>query len=1179
MNTPYPLCLCLLTLLFGCESRSTVRGYDLSYPDFSLIDHGQQSDLSNIIDLASSDRGVIQVNDAILDAIIELDLTEPDLALQDMSSILDMETAIDMNIPIRSARPTPEEAPQLWTDIECPAQQRAINGHCPRLLDAARWMLDWPEASDILKGSPLNLCDPPWRHGSELNCEDSHEGVNLSALPLGVWMNTRQRASRDDHSLTLPITPAQANWSVDFEITLLSTIEGSAEIGQSFAYIGIIDEGEVPSSGYPGAATGLYLPLGAPPRLYDRGQAGPNSSRRSVELNQTYRYTLSVLSGELWVSKDQVLLSRKALRMADAELRLGYERLVSALRISCVNCTAKVQVHQVLRAEVPTDSISLPQNSTNTDGTNCTQHLINPRFERDDGGFPTRWSLYPALSLELSPTLWRERMGQSIVSHVVNDVGESIRRMSVASEVQLRQPLYLPAESCEGLVLTLHDLEGTASVMLNSLQSTSCPNQSSNVSCVIHELSPHQYFIAHCPSGPAELKITPDDDNALSINALSLNLHSGRLTEDGDWISSEPLPTLEETPCDPDRALSERQISIEQLTDRGMAQHLSLSFDEYQHIPLWIVDENQPRMMEQSALSVMMKETYIQLRLSLPSPPKRFQLFLRLNDTTKPLKFWWHESSGILDAHPTEWNNDHSGCDETLEEPCEIILSLPWSAIAAKALAPEVQLDLLVVTQTEQILALSDVAFSPYGLMWGGVLGGVVLTGISEAILDHTHDALNSLTPSPTPHRFRPLAFAPVVPMRRTDTYWDEHRWGLLNELGFKGVSVGNPHQNWIPLILESAIDIAGGLIDFNLFYGVNFWRDGDLRQVYLEIAQSLANTLADISNNALLISLTLLDEPLIHPLRRCVDDLSSSNDWSNLRSIIMTEVEEHCGQESLGCSHSIASQICREVFPALITELAEDVAQYLGEQRIQVSIGVNLTGDLGLKLAEELAEQNVMRLNSAIDHLSFTNNWVGYDLPLRWSDDADHTSNHFQTIDPRIHRVGYSLFSGPNGGWRVLRSPNAQEARAMSLSLLAEGAEWQRIFAWPPNHALVAEGLGELNRSLHGLSALHEGHILTLPTSHHALKAKLFYTESEAILIIINRDALPMIGSVTLTLPWIRERSERSILTEISPLLTARVEEPLDQSALLLTPQGEGPASLTLTLKGWDAHLYDIPR
>ena len=1159
----------LPSMLMSIDSLSTVRGDHRSYPDLSLIDQGQQSDLNNVIDLTSSDRGEIPINDAVLDDFIELDFTEPDLALQDMSSVLDMETATDVSIPSRSARPTPEEAPQLWAGIKCPAQQRAINGHCPRLLDAVRWKLVWPEASDILKGSFSNLCDPPWRHGSELNCENSNEGVSLSALPLGVWMNTRQRTGRDDHSLTLPITPVQANWSIDVEITLLSAIEGSAEIGQSFAYIGLIDEGEVPSNGYPGAATGLYLPLGAPPRLYDRGQAGPNSSRRLVELNQTYRYTLSALSGELWVSKDQILLSRKALQISEAELRLGHERLLSALRVSCVNCTAKVKVHQVLKAEIPTASILPPQNSRDTDGTHCTQRLINPRFERNDGGFPTSWSLYPALSLELSPTLWRERMGQSIVSHMIDDEGEQIRRISVASEVQLSQSLFLPEESCDGLVLTLHALEGTASVMLNTLQSNSCPNQPPAMSCVIHELSPNQYFIAHCPSGSAELKITPDDDNVLSINALSLHLHSG----------SEPLPPLDEVPCDPDRALSERQISIEQLTDRGMAQHLSLSFDEYQHRPLWMVDESQPRMMEQSSLSVIMRDTFIQLRLSLPSPPQRFQLSLRLNDTTKPLKFWWDEFSGTLNAYPTEWINDHSGCHETNEESCDIILTLPWTAIAAKTLAPEIQLDLLVVTQTEQVLSLSDAAFSPYGFMWGGVLGGVVLTGVSEAILDHTNDVLSSPTPSPPQHRFRPLAFAPVVPMRRTDIYWDEQRWGLLNELGFTGVSVGNPHQNWIPLILEPSIDLEGGLIDFNLFYGVNFWRDGDLRRVYLEIAQSLADTLANILDNTLLISLTLLDEPLIHPLRRCVNDLSSSTDWSNLRSVIMTEVQEHCGEESLGCSRSIASQICREVFPALIAELADDVAQHLGEQRTQVSIGVNLTGDLGLKLAEELAEQNVMRLNSVLDHLSFTNNWVGYDLPLRWGDDADHTSNHFQAIDPRIHRVGYSLFSGPNGTWRVLRSPSAQEARAMSLSLLAEGAEWQRVFAWPPNHALVAEGLGELNRSLHGLSALHEGQILSLSTSHHALKAKLFYTESEALLMIINLDALPVIGSVTLTLPWVLERSVRSMLTEISPLLTARVEEPVNQSALLLTPQGDAPASLTLTLKGWDAHLYDIPR
>lgn len=174
---------------------------------------------------------------------------------------------------------------------------------------------------------------------------------------------------------------------------------------------------------------------------------------------------------------------------------------------------------------------------------------------------------------------------------------------------------------------------------------------------------------------------------------------------------------------------------------------------------------------------------------------------------------------------------------------------------------------------------------------------------------------------------------------------------------------------------------------------------------------------------------------------------------------------------------------------------------------------------------------------------------------------------------------MGYNLFSGPNGRWRVLRAPTAQEARAMSLLLLAEGARWQRVFAWPPNHFQVAEELGKLNSSLLNLNPLLNGTHIELSTSHKALMAHLFYNETEAFLLIVNRDSLPTIGSVSLKLPWVQEAVNVTFGYRIEPMITAQNGIDSDISAYYMNPRIGTTPSLTISLKAWDAHIYQIIR
>jgi hypothetical protein len=391
-------------------------------------------------------------------------------------------------------------------------------------------------------------------------------------------------------------------------------------------------------------------------------------------------------------------------------------------------------------------------------------------------------------------------------------------------------------------------------------------------------------------------------------------------------------------------------------------------------------------------------------------------------------------------------------------------------------------------------------------------------------------------------------ALAPVIPMRRDQDYVNAHTWTLIRDLGYGGLSVGNPHVNWLPGAIDDAIASGARLLDLNLFFGVNFWRDAEIDAFYLMWAQHLHDALTPLppegeedaeTQGDLWVMLTLMDEPLVHPLSRCVSDLTQSLSEEGLKAPLATAVIDECGQ--LPCVHSAAHSACRQAFPSLIVDLAHEVNQTLGEAKGLVNVGLNLTGDQGLTTLPALAD-HVETLMSAqldqsppLDHLSFTNNWVGFTPPLRWSDawvtqsimsvhgDREAFEGDLLGVPSALttpwEPAGYGLFSGPKERWRVQQSPSPISARGMALWLLSHGVKSQRLFVWPPNGLDLALALGDLDQTVSEDLTLTTGdRISPLLTSHPDLRAALFILGDEVRVLVVNQGDTPMIGAVDLS-------------------------------------------------------------
>jgi hypothetical protein len=222
------------------------------------------------------------------------------------------------------------------------------------------------------------------------------------------------------------------------------------------------------------------------------------------------------------------------------------------------------------------------------------------------------------------------------------------------------------------------------------------------------------------------------------------------------------------------------------------------------------------------------------------------------------------------------------------------------------------------------------------------------------------------------------------------------------------------------------------------------------------------------------------------------------------------------------------------------------------------------------LLLSQQIAFASIHRSNSTLDMISFTNNWVGYHLPLYWTTTVSETFMNSHLISSTLMRTGYTLFSGPIGVWQVRRAPSVTEARAMSLSLLADGVKWQRVFAWPPSSVELATGLGALDHEVALDPVLTQGTRTILPTSHPHLQAILFNKEGILRLLIINRNSAPIQKNITLILP----NTNPHQFVSISPVLTATMTE-VAPELIWYQPRPDDHISITLKLAGWNAVVY----
>ena len=1127
---------------------------------------------------------------------------------QDAEFDADLDTGFDADLNINQSNPPQFVSPPLNTlrSLSCPHHQERLGRRCPRTLDAARWRTLWPVLPPS-SGYEEACQHHAWHIGGEVSCHA--ESVVLPSLSLGLWMNARQRPERSDASLTLMLPRTNDVWSISFTLTITEADATLVEQGTSFGFVGLIDENEVPLPGYPGQVTALYLQPNAPPRFYDKGKGSASAVHIPVQINQSPRYTITGLRGEIWIGVDGVLISRAPLR----DYSFTNPRHLNAVRFSCVECQAELKIHQWLDGELPLAAILPDSEARPTDGETCEQLLLNPRLERavslpeEGGGIPERWSLRPSSELEFNPESWVINMGESGLhpaSEIEQDTHPNRRnlRLNLREKVTATHPLSLPEDSCMGLSLQLIGVNGELDVSLEHLGSSRCAGSEAPHRCVLTEQESDYYLITDCPSGEAELRLkTNSNDSSINGNQEArASLYALSLTRLSD------NSTQNDEPCDPDPRLDGRRASIEHLEHRKLGQVIPLS-ETGETIYLW---HRQPEYSEADTLpnGTLSTTEFAHLRLDetgllyvdliLPANIEWWSMSARWSAGDEHETLEWHSTEGVTgDSNIWELNTELEAEREHYcnESQCTFSLRFHWDEVQATVVHPTLGLSLLGLDSAGSIYSFSDAPFSPYGILWGGQLGELTINSVPISILtaDEETNASHTRLPSALP-----WSIAPVVPMLRDEELWGERNWALWSHLGLSGVSIGNPHRNWAAQSLEIPTNLNRAHVDYNLFYGVNFWREGELRDVYTGIASALSTALNVMSNESIdanestlnrpTLSMSIMDEPLIHPLSRCTRDLQTLTTWSELRDSLLAEAQSRCVTPP--CLVGEARLACRATFASLIIELASDVSEALEPHRELVSLGINVTGDLGLTLVEELARMNHLS-GSPLDHISVTNNWISQYPPLSWSNASESLLKSAQQLNPHLDRVHYGLGSGPVGVWRPLRAPSAQEARAMSLNALANGFTFQRIFSWPLSSLELAIGLGSLDQSIAAQPELLLGTQRELITSHPLIRANLIEGETKHYLIIVNRDTLPHYANIRLSssevrplgfisdssLDDTRESSTQALQVLISASDHLMSEDLNPPSALISRLTEQGPYLITVALNGWDAQIYEL--
>jgi hypothetical protein len=329
--------------------------------------------------------------------------------------------------------------------------------------------------------------------------------------------------------------------------------------------------------------------------------------------------------------------------------------------------------------------------------------------------------------------------------------------------------------------------------------------------------------------------------------------------------------------------------------------------------------------------------------------------------------------------------------------------------------------------------------------------------------------------------------------------------FALFRGLGLDGIGLVNPHPNEIQAFVANA-GLAPQLdLDLQTFFSIPFWRDDEQRQTLFRWADSIAQSIEACSPNCPPVHWNILDEPSQAELQACRRDLSTNADRINLRPELLALLGPLGCIGAEPCESSIALLACRGAFPALLTALVTDLAARIP---VHVTVGINVTRDAGLRLIPELGD--------VFDHVSYTNNWVGRDVPQEWS---LVPLTRFRDQAGSLPYVGYNLIGGALGGWQVRSGPTARAYRGMSLLQVARGALSLRSFVWPPHSTALLDELGEQARLFAALApTVPRGRLQPHPpTSSPRLVATVFRDEQRTVLIVVNTARENIYGGIDL--------------------------------------------------------------
>jgi hypothetical protein len=900
-----------------------------------------------------------------------------------------------------------------------------------------------------LPGPAPATCPAGLRYADEGDVECNASGLRLGPMALGDWFNRRQRgeapAGGNLAYATLELPPLQ-----DFRVEVSIRIDEADPPdrvldGQVFGTVGLVFEGEEPTGGFPGTITSLvFLPNGLP-RFYYQGGPSSGGGHLEVELGRTVELSIERIGHDLITRVGGAYSNRRVVPDGgEGDRPLDPHRPLRRLVLACVNCRGTIEKLRVLTPTVaPVVDLLAP----------CPNQLRNGGFESATEQTAHFWSVRPAeiTAAECCEAPSAEAWRRSLNSvRLLGDAGA--RRMvfdppaAGARPAPLVQPTPAIAEESLRTLSLSASSEAPATLKLGL---EGCEPNSVSIEVPGPEQRFDRQFRCDAWAAP-EVRIWNEDPVAVVVDDVQLEIGepSGFCPSwrDGYGLRLEPSTQIEPVDIRPD-----------EITRHPIAEDLELALE---------ADGAGLR------ISVIGALGDLDLKLS-PWPGRNDHSTLRLRNAVH-----------VVDGGEVE------ACGEELCPDGGLVWILPWEAL---------QLD--ATTQRNWGLEL----LRPNGEVWSTT--SIYLYWVGELPWG------NSLADPP---EYRAAAPAPawadqirtwVLHPRRVgpesgQVVTREH-FDLFRDLGFDGVGLVNPHVNELPRFFE----FAGGenpiTVDLQTFYGLRFWRNDDHFEFYLAYADAIAGAMEQCGEQCPPVHWTLMDEPSIHALSRCRQDLSTSDNWADLRPSMRAALLAGGCIADQACDSSTALVACRAAFPTLINELVAEVQLRLPES---VPVGINITRDLGLAL--------LSRLGESLDDLSFTNNWVGVDHP--WAISLDPFRRRVEEA-PNIPFIGYNAIGGPSGGWFVRGGPSAQAYRGMSLLLTAWGAVALRAFVWPPHSVALLDELRDSAALFQRLApTIPRGRLTPRPaTSHRRLFATAFRDLERTLLVVVNVGDAPLQGRI----------------------------------------------------------------